>query len=273
MKRINNYKEQLASKWGDERVVPGLKKYQESYYRQLVAYNFSKSFVLNKVVLDIGCGEGYGSNYLSKYAKKIIGIDFSGETIEHAKSNYKKNNIEFMKMDAINLSFPNNFFDVVCFFQAIEHIRDYNKCLAEIQRVLKPGGFCIISTPNKETRLVLGDVPFNPFHIQEFSVKELHKLLQIYFNTVELYGIQGNARIKKKELSRFKYRSFIRRLRKLTIYQVKNLIPKEIRMLITRGISKIIGISTPLSNVDLEDFTVSKINIRNSLDLLAVCEK
>ena len=68
-------------------------------------YRFASQSVKGKIVLDVGCGEGYGTFYLSRYCQKIIGIDISKHTIGYAKNDYRNVNLEFLIADATNLDY------------------------------------------------------------------------------------------------------------------------------------------------------------------------
>jgi ubiquinone/menaquinone biosynthesis C-methylase UbiE len=152
-------------------------------------YVFASKFVKGKSVLDAGCGIGYGSNFIAKAgAKKVIGIDISKDAIKVAKQRYENEQIQFMIMDITQLEFPENSFDVICCFEVIEHIKNYHKALSELKRVLKNGGLCIISTPNKEISSPRRKEPINPFHVKEFSPAEFYGLLKKYFDDISLYG-------------------------------------------------------------------------------------
>src|SRR6185369_1967025 len=85
----------------------------EIAFEHLHRYHIAKELVKGKIVLDIACGEGYGTDILSANAEKVIGVDIDADTIEHAKNNYKKDNVDFIKgsTDAIPLS--ENSVDVV----------------------------------------------------------------------------------------------------------------------------------------------------------------
>ena len=76
------------------------------------------------------------------------------------------------------LDFPDNFFDLICAFEVIEHIKDYKKALAEFYRVLKPGGLLLISTPNKAIYSPDSKKPFYPFHFHEFYLEDLKTMLK-----------------------------------------------------------------------------------------------
>jgi SAM-dependent methyltransferase len=75
-------------------------------------------------------------------------------------------------------------------FQVIEHIRDDFNFLKEIHRVLKPGGLAIITTPNRPMSLSR-----NPWHIREYTGKELGDLCSKIFSHVEVKGISGNEKV------------------------------------------------------------------------------
>jgi SAM-dependent methyltransferase len=74
--------------------------------------------------------------------------------------------------------------DVVTSFETLEHVGDAAALVAELRRVIRPGGTLILSTPNRE----FGPPTTNPFHIQEFSPAELHALLGQAFADVTIYG-------------------------------------------------------------------------------------
>ena len=83
-----------------------------------------------------------------------------------------------------------NTYDTVVSFQVIEHIEDDKLFLEEIYRVLKPGGKAIISTPN-----IRHTLSRNPWHIREYTSKELIKLCEEIFDKVNAMGIGGNDKV------------------------------------------------------------------------------
>jgi len=144
--------------------------------RYLFASNYIKG-----VVLDAGCGVGYGTNYLGMKAESVVGVDVSRKAIKYSK-NYKTKNVTFMLGDVTNLPFKDNCFDIVISFEVIEHLKNYEKFLQEVRRVLKSDGLFICSTPNiKYTR-------HPPFHLHEFYPEEFFEILEKYFSIVERYG-------------------------------------------------------------------------------------
>jgi ubiquinone biosynthesis O-methyltransferase len=104
-------------------------------------------------VLDIGCGTGNFSIKLAKAGCKVIGIDISEEMLSIAKEKAKQKglDIEFYNMDIYKLNFENEYFDAVFSMAAFEFIKEPEKALNEIFRVVKKGGEILIGTINKES--------------------------------------------------------------------------------------------------------------------------
>jgi ubiquinone/menaquinone biosynthesis C-methylase UbiE len=139
------------------------------------------------VVLDIACGEGYGTNLLSKVATKVSGVDIDANTIVEASLKNKSENIEFKEGNTSNIPFENSLFDVVVSFETIEHHNQHHEMLKEIKRVLKPGGLLIISTPDKHVYTDLKGT-INKFHIKELYKKEFVELMSTYFTNATIFN-------------------------------------------------------------------------------------
>jgi SAM-dependent methyltransferase len=169
-----------------ERVIPG-KVDEALWYEHMARYIFAADFVINKSVLDAGCGSGYGANFLAcQGAKYVLGVDISPEAIAYAREHYHRDNLEYQVMDVTNLELDDKTFDVVVAFEVIEHLQNQEKFLAEIARVLRDDGLFIISTPNREIYR-LGLEP-NPFHTKEFNFEEFYKILKKYFYNVKIFA-------------------------------------------------------------------------------------
>lgn len=162
----------------------------ETSYEHWHRYLYSTLFCKDKVVLDVACGEGYGSYLLSKYSKKVVGIDIDYDVINFASREYINNNLEFIVGNVNNLPIKGKcLFDLIVSFEAIEHIDEKNqiKLLTEVKRLLKPGGVLIISTPNKSLYTdVLKNK--NKFHVKEFYLNEFNDFLKKYFQNVKIMG-------------------------------------------------------------------------------------
>jgi ubiquinone/menaquinone biosynthesis C-methylase UbiE len=102
-------------------------------------------------VLDLACGEGYNTRILAKKGAKATGIDFSPKQIELARQEEKKEKlgIKYMVMDAADLTdLPDNYYDLVTCFMALQDIENYTEAVSETSRVLKPNGRFIFSIPH-----------------------------------------------------------------------------------------------------------------------------
>ncbi len=157
----------------------------EHYHR----YALALELVKGKSVLDLACGEGYGSYMLSKYATAVLGVDLSNEVIAHAKRKYanKTENLRFQQGSASKLSLQDSAFDVVVSYETIEHLYEQSEMLKEIRRVLKPDGILIISSPNKPVYSKNGEYQ-NHFHVKELDFSEFDRLLKKQFKAVEYFG-------------------------------------------------------------------------------------
>ncbi len=157
----------------------------EHYHRYAMAIDF----VAGKSVLDLACGEGYGSFMLSKVASSVHGVDISAEAIDRAQSKYlsPSNNLHFFRGDASRLNFSDNQFDIVVSFETIEHLYTQEEMISEVRRVLKPEGILIISSPNKS--VYSNEREFkNHFHVKELDFYEFNCLLQKQFEVITYFG-------------------------------------------------------------------------------------
>ena len=175
-----------------ERMIIGqFSPYQESLHT--ARYRYAQEFVVGKAVLDIACGTGYGCAILrSAGAASVRGIDISGEAIEFASHNYADPGIVFEVGNAEALSqLQNESFDIVTSFETIEHLPNVDPYLAEIWRVLRPGGMYLVSTPDRRlesTMYPLRGKPNNPFHIREYTRDVFILVLREKFQVVECVG-------------------------------------------------------------------------------------
>lgn len=172
-----------------ERVVPTIPEHSVSFQEHMARYMFAAQFVEGHVVLDAGCGTGYGAAYLaSRGAIRVFGVDIAAEAIEYSRIHYQNDNTIFSAMDCTNLGFPDETFDVVVSLEVIEHLKNAERYLFEMCRVLKTDGVFILSTPNKAVYSPNSNKPFNPFHFKEYTIAGLQETLSAYFPVVVLFG-------------------------------------------------------------------------------------
>jgi O-antigen biosynthesis protein len=170
-----------------ERVTPDSSPYA-LWQEHINRYNFALSYVSHKMVLDVACGTGYGTESMSKNADLVVGVDVSRDALKYAMTHYgKTQNTEFVLADACNLPFQDNTFDAVVSFETIEHLIHPSFFLQEIRKILKVDGKLIVSTPNRKISPSKGK-PANPFHKNEFYDYEFSKLLDIFSPKMQFYG-------------------------------------------------------------------------------------
>ncbi len=265
------------------------------YLRSFAAYVFAGRFAANKSILEIGCGAGYGVDYLSRFASSIVAADIQKEAIAYCQAKYGRDGITFMLADGTKLPFNASSFDMVISFQVIEHIEPRNvlNYLSEIKRVLKEDGVFLVSTPNPKLRLLPFQKPWNPEHKREYKDKELQRLLNTVFDRVKIFGLCGSKeilsiernRVRQKPLKVYVIRPYHHLLYRL--YQLLgNLSPPAIRRQLERlrdirrsrlKSRKPIIHPVPqeqfLGRFSTDDFRVDPSYPKDSLDLIGICTK
>jgi len=168
-----------------ERFLPGIEGNIE--LEHIHRYLFSKTLVENLDVLDIACGEGYGSYILSEEARRVYGFDISLETIKQAQNKYTRSNLEFRVGDCRDIPLANNSIDVAISFETIEHIKEHDQFLPELKRVLRKDGILIISSPDKQNYTLETGIK-NPFHEKELFDFEFRELISSLFKNARYFG-------------------------------------------------------------------------------------
>jgi len=176
-------------KFTAERVIPHRFELKPMLQEHIIRYQFAKPYIQNAVVLDAGCGCGYGTHHLAtEGAQRVIGIDISPDAISYSQKRYPAPNLSFQVMDVTAPTFGDEMFDTVVCLEVFEHIPNYEKLLVESRRILKPGGRLVISTPNKEIFSPDQEEPINPWHIREFRKEEFETLLRKHFDDVQFWS-------------------------------------------------------------------------------------
>jgi 2-polyprenyl-6-hydroxyphenyl methylase/3-demethylubiquinone-9 3-methyltransferase len=103
----------------------------------------------NLRILDVGCGGGFLSNYLSANGYRVSGIDLSQESLEVAKKYDKTHKVQYQLADAQSMPFADASFDVITAMDFLEHVENPSLIIKEISRVLKPGGSFFFHTFNR----------------------------------------------------------------------------------------------------------------------------
>lgn len=111
--------------------------------------------VTGKKVLDIGSGHGNTALKLAQQGAMVTSIDISPKIIEGCKHRAEKNllKVDFMVMDATNMNFGDETFDIILGFRTVHHLQNIRKFFLDSKRLLKSGGFILMVEPQK----------YNPF--------------------------------------------------------------------------------------------------------------
>ena len=168
-------------------------------------YDFAANFVSGKHVVDCACGNGVGTHFFIQRGPSLIhGFDIDEGAIQYASRKYDENNVFFEKISALPLPLPNGSIDVFICLETLEHIQDDNEFVREISRVLKPEGLLILSTPNRlitNPGLGFKEMPWNHFHVREYSPSELRAVLENHFIIQDWYGQNKNLTLKVSLMS------------------------------------------------------------------------
>jgi SAM-dependent methyltransferase len=163
--------------------------YEKPIHSRLLFGYVSASNYIKGSVLELGCGVGRGIEILQDRAESYTAIDKNKSLLETLARKYPKVNFVHANIPPFK-GVSDNSFDTVVTFHVIEHIKDDQKFVDEIYRVLKPGGMALISTPNKHKSFAR-----NPWHIREYTKETLSKLVGNKFSSVEMKGIAGNEKV------------------------------------------------------------------------------
>jgi SAM-dependent methyltransferase len=172
-----------------ERTLPDVPAENYWFRRHLAVYEWIAERVGGLRVLDMACGEGYGSDVLAREAGTVVGVDANPEAHDHARLRYRRPNLSFERGMVETFGRPGEF-DAVVFLQTIEHVGDPAAVLGHFKRLLAPGGVAYVSTPNVLTLAGAGQSKSdNPWHIREYRAQEFGQLCRSVFGRVEILGL------------------------------------------------------------------------------------
>jgi 2-polyprenyl-3-methyl-5-hydroxy-6-metoxy-1,4-benzoquinol methylase len=149
-------------------------------------------------LLDIGCSTGILTKTYGEKFGSVTGVDIDAPAVEFAVKNHSSDNVRFFVRDSMDTGFERASFDVVTCTQVYEHVPNSNRLMAEIHRLLKPGGICYFAAGNRlclmegHYHLPLLSVIPKPFaHVY---LRILKRGTYYYENHLTLWGLRKLAR-------------------------------------------------------------------------------
>jgi SAM-dependent methyltransferase len=184
-----------------ERTLPDVPAENYWYRRHLAVYEWIGARVVGQRVLDMACGEGYGSEVLSRGAGEVVGVDANPEAHEHARLRYRRENLSFQRGIVESFGQPGTW-DAVVFLQTIEHVQDPVAVLRHFASLLSPGGTVYVTTPNLLTIAPPGATKSdNPWHVREYRALEFETLCRTVFGHVQMLGLFHAGKLRAHELA------------------------------------------------------------------------
>ena len=182
-----------------ERTLPDVPEENYWFRRHLVVYDWIAARVGGLRVIDMACGEGYGSDVLAQRAASVVGVDANPEAHAHASARYQRANLRYER-DLIETFSAEA--DAVVFLQTIEHLQDPGAALEHFRGLVGPGGTVYLSTPNVRTLAPKGATRSdNPWHVHEYRAAEFEQLCREHFNSVALFGLYHARKLRAHELA------------------------------------------------------------------------
>ncbi len=182
-----------------ERTLPDVPAENYWFRRHLAVYGWIAPRCEGLDVVDLACGEGYGTATLAEQASSVVGVDANPEAHEHARLKYSRPGVRFVRELLERFGEP---CDAVVFLQTLEHVQNPGEVLAHIHDLLRPGGVAYVSTPNVLTLAPSGaERSDNPWHVREYRADEFCALCAEAFSQVELLGLFHARRLRAHELA------------------------------------------------------------------------
>ena len=227
-----------------ERTLPDVPEENYWYRRHVAVYEWIAARCAGLRVVDLACGEGYGSDLLAARAAEVVGVDANPDAYEHARLRYRRPNLRFERSLVEEFSQPQ---DAVVFLQTIEHVerpQDLLRRFAELAPV------SYVSTPNRLTLAPPGaEKSDNPWHLREYTIEEYRELIEPCFSRVEVLGVFHTRKLRAHELAIQLGWDRVHPALRLTRPFYSRFIPA----------------------ITASDFTLRAENLEKALDFLAIC--
>ncbi len=244
-----------------ERLDDASALYRADLARHRAAYRFAATYPASGRVADLGCGTGYGADALAAAGQRVVGLDRARPAVRA-----RRGGARFVCGELERLPFAAGRFDRVTSFQVVEHFADPTDHLAEIVRILRPGGLALLSTPNR-----LESDGENPYHLREYTAEELADVLSRHFEQVEVRGVHAHGPAARYHAERLRG---IRRITRLDPLGLRRRLPRGIVDWAFARLSLLVRLGArrqgALEAVGDDDYRVEAA-LPSCIDLIAVC--
>ena len=191
-----------------ERTSPGIQHENYWFRRHEAGYAAVPGWVPSppRIVLDAGCGEGYGADLLHATWSGVcvVGVDYDAATTAHAARTHGGARAAYLRGALTSLPLADSTVDVAVSLQVLEHIWTPGDYVRELARVTRPGGVVVVSTPNRLTfspGLGRREQPPNVYHCREYDATELAEELGRWLPgaDVQVLGLGHGERLTRWE--------------------------------------------------------------------------
>jgi SAM-dependent methyltransferase len=246
-----------------ERVSTPEGGFNPTWQRHVAAYRAADELLPpDSPVLDLGCGVGHSFHRLAP--RETVGMDLDAVALAGQAR-------ETVVGDMRTLPFEDGRFASVVSIQSIEHVPDPERVLAEVVRVLRPGGTAVLVTPN---RLTFGrpEEIIDPFHFREFDARQLRDLCAPVFAEVRVLGLAGSERYR---LLVAREHAKLDRLLAKDPLRARRLVPRRARQLLYDSLlTRARRDADPrAAEITEDDFSLVDAELHDVLDVIAVCRR
>jgi SAM-dependent methyltransferase len=179
-----------------ERTLPDVPAENYWFRRHLAVYEWVAERCAGLDVVDMACGEGYGTEVLARRARRVTGVDANPEAHQHARLKYTRPGVRFVRELVERYDEP---CDAIVFLQTIEHVEHPDMLLRHFKEVANT---VYVSTPNLLTLAPPGaEKSDNPWHLREYRADEFRALCESVFDRVEMLGLFHARKLRVHELA------------------------------------------------------------------------
>ena len=243
-----------------ERVVTAEGGFNPTWQRHVAAYALCGPLLGPGRVVDVGCGVGHSYHLLAP--RETVGVDVDSDALAGQDR-------QTVVADMRELPFADGSFDAAISVHSIEHVPDADRAMAEIARVLRPGGSAVVVTPNRLT-FARPDEIIDPYHYVEYDPRELAALAARHFRSVETAGIFGSERYAALFAAE---RRKLDALLRLDPLRLRRALPRRLlQRLYDHRLTRERDTPPPEAlAIGVDDFRLERQDLDRCLDVVAVC--